>query len=1667
MTKNMKKIGIIILTLLLCFATISGCSIIGHPEGEHTYVSKVVAPTCIDGGYTRYTCSCGDFYDEDQVPALGHDFTNYVSNNDATTTKDGTKTAICNREGCDVTDTITDVGSMLGSKISFKTLSTTGQNKVAFSQKNFNFDQEITVAGYATYTVYKNQQKTQKIENTQSVSLSTGLNTFYVVETVPNKADVTYKIEIYRNKRFQVKFNLAGGENGGIGDVMVEEGTLIKDVKPIPTRAGYNFMGWDVDGNTPLTENLILTAKWMALTDRIYKVEYYLPIEGSDDYELADTETLAGTTGQEVSATEKYYAGYNVNVEKSTLSGVIAGDGSLVLKVYYKLGNAVTFNLNGGTGDEQAFKTQYVTDGYLATEPTAIPTKFGYDFAGWDFDFDTKITANTNIVAIWTARTDTSYKVEYYLPIEGSDDYELADTETLAGTTGQEVSATEKYYAGYNVNVEKSTLSGVIAGDGSLVLKVYYKLGYAVKFDLNGGTGDEEAFKTQYVTDGYWATEPTAIPTKFGYDFAGWNFDFRTPVTTTLTITAKWTAMECAYTVKYYKPVGEVTNLKIAEPQGFMANASAPAAEASWIIFDYYPVNNGLRGGNPENAFHMSVTNNGEFASNRMPIYTGNYVTTAEHVRVLINIKTGEAYRERNGEAVSITTFELTTLEEGQYYTVTMLFNGFESQGSVPAGDVAHLVLNNVKVYDDLGNDLGVKTSGSWIVLTEDDYELADTERLAGTFGQEVSATEKYYPGYNVDVEKSILSGEIAGDGSLVLKVYYKLGYAVTFNLNGGTGDEEAFKTQYVTDGYLATEPTAIPTKFGYDFAGWNFDFSTPVKGATVVKAMWNEAYCDYTVEYYLDDKLEETDELEGLRDVEVKAVVKYFSGYEYIEDQGVLSGIVTEDGSLTLKVYYKKVVMNQPTDWTTYNFSDKTYTASTKTNLTISSFTVSNVNKYKLVYNLDEPVKCYLTFTSGSIWNKTTHTEDFFLEAGQNVTFTSFTDDVLGDRQHLIDSRSVIHNSPYVAGSPIQEKVTAGKTFSGTVSISFEPIQSVTVNFKPISFSTTYQQIDEKVVYISNERFKVGTHLYYGGALTYFEDLQDGRADIGNLVNIHDGGRLIQQSYYSTDVAANGGVAYNPVQGGNGSGFSKIIDFSVTENCIYIKARAKNWLDHTDTGLSSSYMENWYTLTEDYLIVDNSFVDFLDSNNNDAGNELPAVYFVGALNQLVFYTGRNHWQDDTLSYFELENLLLENNGGKGHSMFEDGESWGAWLNAEGWGCGVYTPNVRGFAGWFAGDHTDETYNPYKYPTSYLRFSKSYPIRPFEKVRYTYIMTTGTIDEIRGTFKENRNYDVNEFPESYADQYDMTNFDFSIPQTQGFTQHASQVFYDTDLSRGVLKVSPMGSDPYFGITLLGTENRPLTSDYEYVAVEYMVPKEYADYLNGSVAQIYVGVNDQQSITGSQVKTFNLIADGKWHIGYVYFGDCDWYIGTVNYIRYDPCAGSSPIGTEYYIKSIKLLKDKPVDPNSEDDYEPTQKTQLQIGKDSPGQVYFAMDYKYSTSDGYSYVTGWILYKGGIRRFEYLIYEVGSIGSDEEAYLKSAESEYYWRIAPRTITSTRNDASDAYPGVQGDGSNAGYTICMPNKFLEEGKTYKVAIRAITHQNEACLLDILDYPLPLKES
>lgn len=91
---------LIILVLLLFLV---GCK----SEHEHNYETKVVEATCLDAGYTRYSCSCGAKYRDNYTKALGHTYGYWELIEEATCNKSGKREKCCNLCGNVVTDPIT------------------------------------------------------------------------------------------------------------------------------------------------------------------------------------------------------------------------------------------------------------------------------------------------------------------------------------------------------------------------------------------------------------------------------------------------------------------------------------------------------------------------------------------------------------------------------------------------------------------------------------------------------------------------------------------------------------------------------------------------------------------------------------------------------------------------------------------------------------------------------------------------------------------------------------------------------------------------------------------------------------------------------------------------------------------------------------------------------------------------------------------------------------------------------------------------------------------------------------------------------------------------------------------------------------------------------------------------------------------------------------------------------------------------------------------------------------------------------------------------------------------------------------------------------------------------------------------------------------------------
>ena len=117
-------------------------------------------------------------------------------------------------------------------------------------------------------------------------------------------------------------------------------------------------------------------------------------------------------------------------------------------------------------------KTESVDEGSSATPPTP-PEVLGYHFLEWSAAYQ-EVSADTDIEAVYAPNTDTAYVVEYYVPNTAGDGYVLKEKQSLTGTTDTKATAIAKEYAGLSVDTSKSTLTGTILPDGSLVLSVYY-----------------------------------------------------------------------------------------------------------------------------------------------------------------------------------------------------------------------------------------------------------------------------------------------------------------------------------------------------------------------------------------------------------------------------------------------------------------------------------------------------------------------------------------------------------------------------------------------------------------------------------------------------------------------------------------------------------------------------------------------------------------------------------------------------------------------------------------------------------------------------------------------------------------------------------------------------------------------------------------------------------------------------------------------------------------------------------------------------------------------------------------------------------------------------------------------------------------------------------------
>ncbi len=234
-----------------------------------------------------------------------------------------------------------------------------------------------------TLSLYSDKELTKKVDKAE---INDGINTFYIKAEPTGKGEAkTFVVKITRSQEYTIKF-VVGDEV--VKEIKVKAGSKINEADvSAPVKPGYTFAGWgDFDFNKAPTASATVEARYVANTDTAYKVEHYKKAHGGE-YVLVDTENKTGTTDTTANASPKAYDRYKFNAKASTMSGTIAGDGSLVLKAYYDeeavTGKVDVYVENADNDeyaiDDKASATFEEYDGETYTYDTAAPAGFTID----------------------------------------------------------------------------------------------------------------------------------------------------------------------------------------------------------------------------------------------------------------------------------------------------------------------------------------------------------------------------------------------------------------------------------------------------------------------------------------------------------------------------------------------------------------------------------------------------------------------------------------------------------------------------------------------------------------------------------------------------------------------------------------------------------------------------------------------------------------------------------------------------------------------------------------------------------------------------------------------------------------------------------------------------------------------------------------------------------------------------------------------------------------------------------------------------------------------------------------------------------------------------------------------------------------------------------------
>ena len=490
------------------------------------------------------------------------------------------------------------------------------------------------------------------------------------------------------------------------------------------------------------------------------------------------------------------FLGWFLGGEKYTFGAVSE---NMTLEARWEIDTyTVTFDTAGGT----AVSPETVAHGGTATAPSDV-TREGYYFVGWylgdeEYDFTTPVTEDLTLVARWEINT---YRVSFDTAGGTS-----AAPETVAhGARAQAPTGVTRegyHLVGWYLGDGKYDFSTPVTGDLTLVARWEINT-YRVSFDTAGGT----AVSPETVAHGGTATAPEGV-TREGYDFLGWyvgnaEYDFTTPVTGDITITAKWQIK--TFTVRFVKADGTTLTTETVEWGKSATAPEPPAAEEGFLFFGWDKAFDCVKSDLTVTAVYTSkltVTFVGETGGTLALRYVAKGKTVAAPDDI-----TREGYHLL-GWYVGETAYDFSATVE-DHLTLTVKWE-----------------INRYRVtFDTTGGDARDPQTVDW--------------NTAATKPEDPTRTYYRFGGWLLNGEAYDFTTPVTGDITLKAN-WIIINYKVIFDSNGGT-----LVPDVLNNAGKPVEKPANPTRTGYRFGGWLtdegalWDFATIITGDVKLTAQW------------------------------------------------------------------------------------------------------------------------------------------------------------------------------------------------------------------------------------------------------------------------------------------------------------------------------------------------------------------------------------------------------------------------------------------------------------------------------------------------------------------------------------------------------------------------------------------------------------------------------------------------------------------------------------------------------------------------------------------------------------------------------------------------------------------------------------------------------------